>query len=354
MARRRSFLCFILLLGLISGGNSNSAPPSHAPSNNKPALGSLKHSISSIHNATNSSRKWPAKLASNTSATNYTSSFVPRPVNISAISVTPTPLQDARNISDFPTPSLKAWSSSLGEVSLNKSLNNASSLGPTNISGTLLKTTLFRGPWLNGTQFPKWKNSTALSAKLVNASIPIPPLDDNKDLYPPTNLSYVTFKHNCQPLKFDETSRSRISRRLSRQINSDGLSNSSSRTACWERDADFFEFSEKNILESEIFEWYARWTVEVMDKKPQQYTEHGEWRMFYRWWLQEYDFRCGYDFSACRNAKNREDVQKMYPGEENRELVRRIYFVTLMYDYLHDHTKMMQVFHSCSRSIVCC
>ena len=70
---------------------------------------------------------------------------------------------------------------------------------------------------------------------------------------------------------------------------------------------------------------------------------HGEWRLFSSWWLQEHDFRCGYDFSAYRNAKTRQEVHMIYPGEENRELARRIYFVNLMYDYLHDHTRMMEV-----------
>ncbi len=49
----------------------------------------------------------------------------------------------------------------------------------------------------------------------------------------------------------------------------------------------------------------------------EKYNNLEEWRLFYRWWLQEYDFRCGYDFAGCLNAKNREDIQRIYPGEEN-------------------------------------
>jgi hypothetical protein len=113
--------------------------------------------------------------------------------------------------------------------------------------------------------------------------------------------------------------------------------------ACAARDSAFFEFSEENIRDSEVIEWYGRWSVEARDKFLENYIELGEWRLFYRWWLQEYDFRCGYDFAGCLNSKNREDIQRIYPGEENRNLVRRIYFITLMYEYLHQHTRMMEV-----------
>lgn len=328
----------------------------------------------------NMSGMTPTKLPSNESQTNHPAAFFTRPANLSGTTVPALQSQDVRNYNNLPSRLMKSLNTS-GLIAMNLSsnvLNTSLSRGPwnndspyppcrnssalvnygmMNISEFVLNTSLPRSPSQYGSVHPPFGNSSSISVgRPTNVSKPVPTglllhsSGDNSDLYPPTDFSNVTIKQNCtlQNLNLSSISRmnvlGRVSRRLSRRQASDNRDlHPQSWISCFQRDAEFFEFSEENIRSSEVIEWYGRWTVEARDKQPQKYTQHGEWRLFYRWWLQEYDFRCGYDFAVCRNAKNREDVQKMYPGEENRSLVRRIYFITLMYDYLHDHTRMMQV-----------
>jgi hypothetical protein len=176
-------------------------------------------------------------------------------------------------------------------------------------------------------------NSTPMN---VSSMVPIQASADkneNTDLYPP-DVSNVTIKHRChqdltRPL-------------LPRQSSSEADMYPPLYIAC---DAGYFEFSEENIEKSGVIDWYSRWTIEAREKYIDKYRDLGEWRLFYRWWLQEYDFRCGYDFASCTEEKSRQDIQKIYPGEENKNLARKIYFVTRMYEYMHQHTRMMDVRH---------
>ena len=208
------------------------------------------------------------------------------------------------------------------------------------------------GLWRNHSFYPPFANSSTNEldtstniSRLVPTALFSHNSRDNSDLYPPTDLSQATTKPDCPPTKLSATFNSPINATQSgaRESGDQGDLYPPLEIACRAGEAAFFEFSEENIRESEVIHWYARWTIEAREKYFEKLISLGEWRLFYRWWLLEYDFRCGYDFKGCLNAKNREDIQKIYPGEKNRNLVRKIYFVTLMYEYLHQHTHMMEV-----------
>jgi hypothetical protein len=239
-------------------------------------------------------------------------------------------------------------------ASLASNFSQASNYTLVNIP-TVFNLSTPRAPWENSSLYQLFTNTSTNSVEIainVSSTVPVALLlhnsRDNSDLYPPTNLSQVTIKHSCPPPKLNSTFKLPTNATESRPVSPRQSSDQTDlyppvEIACKARDAAFFEFSEENIRDSEVIEWYARWSVEAREKYLEKFTNVGEWRLFYRWWLQEYDFRCGYDFAGCLNAKNREDIQKTYPGEENRNLVRKIYFVTLMYEYLHQHTHMIEV-----------
>lgn len=256
----------------------------------------------------------------------------------------------SRNISSLRPPFMNFTPSVYKETF--SSFSNASQTSNQTLVTSLFNISTPLGLRRNRSFYPPFANSsTNVLNTSINISSPVPTAlfihnsSDNSDLYPPRDLSRATKKPDCPPMKTSEAFNSPMNATESGTPGSghQGDLYPPLEIACRAGEAAFFEFSEENIRKSEVIDWYARWTIEAREKYFEKLISLGEWRLFYRWWLLEYDFRCGYDFKGCLNAKNREDIQKIYPGEENRNLVRKIYFVTLMYEYLHQHTHMMEV-----------
>jgi hypothetical protein len=106
-------------------------------------------------------------------------------------------------------------------------------------------------------------------------------------------------------------------------------------------DEDYFYFTEKNLNDSKVKLWYPVWTV-IRQADP-DWNELGEWKLFYHDFEHTKNFECSIETSTCKGALSLQDLQKLYPGDENRPLVRRIYFVSLMHDTLHDYATAVSV-----------
>ncbi|KAH7395873.1 hypothetical protein BKA64DRAFT_71854 [Cadophora sp. MPI-SDFR-AT-0126] len=102
-------------------------------------------------------------------------------------------------------------------------------------------------------------------------------------------------------------------------------------------DIDYFRFSSKNIILSRADDWYAAWTV-TRQNDP-EWAELGEWKLFAKDFAQTYNFECDLTFGSCVNYPSLGDLQRMWPGSENRALVRRIFFTFHRYAIAHDYVK---------------
>ncbi|KAK0101373.1 hypothetical protein ONS95_006548 [Cadophora gregata] len=102
-------------------------------------------------------------------------------------------------------------------------------------------------------------------------------------------------------------------------------------------DIDYFRFSSKNIILSRADDWYAAWTVARQNDT--DWAELGEWKLFAKDFAQTYNFECDLTFGACVNYPSLGDLQRMWPGAENRPLVRRIFFTFNRFAIAHGYVR---------------
>jgi hypothetical protein len=106
-------------------------------------------------------------------------------------------------------------------------------------------------------------------------------------------------------------------------------------------DMDYYSFSERNIEESQVLDWYASWTAAIQDDWT--FKQYGEWGAFAFHFMKTRNFECGIGLESCNQALSLYELQMKHPEAHNRPLVRRIYFVTLMYQQTHSYTRALLV-----------
>lgn len=106
-------------------------------------------------------------------------------------------------------------------------------------------------------------------------------------------------------------------------------------------DEDYFEFTPKNFEDSLVVVWYSLWTM--LRQNDTKWTEHGEWTLFASDWHNTKNFECALSMSQCMGDQRLEGLQALYPGMENRPLVRRIHFISRAYRIFHNYANLVQV-----------
>jgi hypothetical protein len=106
-------------------------------------------------------------------------------------------------------------------------------------------------------------------------------------------------------------------------------------------DKHYFHFTAENFYCSNVVEWYANWTIQKQTSP--EWKELGEWKSFGSDFLQDYNLNCGAALATCHDTATRWELQRMYPGPENLERVRRIFFVLNMYNLFHEYESSMEV-----------
>jgi hypothetical protein len=106
-------------------------------------------------------------------------------------------------------------------------------------------------------------------------------------------------------------------------------------------DMEYYHFSEKNIADSKVFDWYASWSAEVQNDWT--FEQFGEWGAFAYHFMKTENFGCGIGMDTCKEGLTLYEIETMYPQARNRPLVRRIYFVHMMYEQTHSYTRALMV-----------
>lgn len=106
-------------------------------------------------------------------------------------------------------------------------------------------------------------------------------------------------------------------------------------------DKDYFEFASKNFDDSLVAVWYSLWTM--LRQNDTNWNEMGEWRLFAYDWHNTKNFECSLSMTQCSGDRRLEGLLALYPGIENRPLVRRIYFVSRAYRIFHNYGNLVQV-----------
>jgi hypothetical protein len=106
-------------------------------------------------------------------------------------------------------------------------------------------------------------------------------------------------------------------------------------------DEDYFEFVPKNFDESLVAVWYSLWTM--LRQNDTNWNDMGEWKLFAYDWHNTKNFECALTMTQCSGDQRLEGLQALYPGIENRPLVRRIYFVSRAYRIFHNYGNLVQV-----------
>ena len=106
-------------------------------------------------------------------------------------------------------------------------------------------------------------------------------------------------------------------------------------------DEDYFEYSPKNVDDSQVTVWYSLWTM--LRQNDTDWNKLGEWRLFANDWYNTKNFECSLSMQHCLGEKKLESLQVDYPGIKNRPLVRRIYFVSRAYRTFHNYGRVIQV-----------
>ena len=112
---------------------------------------------------------------------------------------------------------------------------------------------------------------------------------------------------------------------------------------CDDRDVSdkyYFQFNEANLYCSNTLEWYANWTI---SKQTEPEWSIGEWKAFSGDFADDYNLDCSAARATCLDTTTRWELQRIHPGPENRELVRRIFFVFHLYSLMHDYENNMEV-----------
>ena len=98
-------------------------------------------------------------------------------------------------------------------------------------------------------------------------------------------------------------------------------------------DSDFFEFTEKNLQESNQAAFYAIWSIEIQKDPEVNLTEVGEWNLFNQMWLGNKNFLCSFDTMGCHNMMSLREIREMYP---HRPHARVIYFTLQQFEIYHN------------------
>lgn len=106
-------------------------------------------------------------------------------------------------------------------------------------------------------------------------------------------------------------------------------------------ESDYYEFAANNFEDSQVAVWYSLWTV--LRQNDTQWEEFGEWRLFGYDWHNTKNFECALSMTQCSGDLGLEGLQALYPGIENRPLVRRIYFASRAYRIFHNYANVIQV-----------
>jgi hypothetical protein len=106
-------------------------------------------------------------------------------------------------------------------------------------------------------------------------------------------------------------------------------------------DEDYFAFDAKNFDNSLVAVWYSLWTM--LRQNDTQWKDLGEWRLFAYDWHNTKNFECALTMTQCSGDQRLEGLQALYPGIENRPLIRRIYFVSRAYRIFHNYGNLVQV-----------
>jgi hypothetical protein len=90
----------------------------------------------------------------------------------------------------------------------------------------------------------------------------------------------------------------------------------------------FFEFNEFNIEESRVKDWFMAWTI----TKPHHptFANHTELAAFTGQFLHSLNVDCNFWEHSCTGMITQQEIQRLYPGPENRTRARRIFFLTMM------------------------
>ena len=108
----------------------------------------------------------------------------------------------------------------------------------------------------------------------------------------------------------------------------------------------FFQFNAENFYCSNVVEWYANWTIQKQTDPEWKAGEGklgGEWKLFAADFTDDYNFDCSAARASCMDVATRWELQRIHPGPENREKVRRIFFVFHLYSLMHDYENSMEV-----------
>lgn len=108
--------------------------------------------------------------------------------------------------------------------------------------------------------------------------------------------------------------------------------------------ADYFAFTEANVVASGVRPWYANWLnemrIEIAKLAPGEEIL-GEWQMFITMFLFNRDLLCGPLIGSCDNMPSRDAILRLYHDSARAE-ARRVYFVTQFYLYGHHSNRLFQ------------
>jgi len=105
-------------------------------------------------------------------------------------------------------------------------------------------------------------------------------------------------------------------------------------------DLEYFEMTQENVKRSMTYEWYNIWSV--ITQQTEEWNKHGEWRLFWRTFLGESNFNCAQgQYSCTMTPPSIETIRRKYP--KNRPLGRRVMFIALTYNTMHEYTSAVNV-----------
>jgi hypothetical protein len=94
-------------------------------------------------------------------------------------------------------------------------------------------------------------------------------------------------------------------------------------------DFGYFEFTDDNIVESNVIVWYQTWTTKAAQRYPSEWANYGEVRLFGITFLKDDDYNCGLGLGGCTRRPSCNSILRLYPYDP--ALARRIYFVMKMH-----------------------
>jgi len=99
-------------------------------------------------------------------------------------------------------------------------------------------------------------------------------------------------------------------------------------------DRDVFSFSPENIASSNLHTWYAAWT-RAWSTHP-MWEAKGETGLWTFQFLDIDDYFCDISMTHCPHEPDRNHIQKIWPGLENRAIAQRVYLHQYMLSQHHN------------------